>query len=326
MQDTPYELEIDLSGLAKAEWLTRLADTGEAHGHFQPLGQRHFAAFLDAGSTLLVSFETIQGMRALTESAEPLGWSMTRSRGWSSLTLVSQGDTWFRDRDVFGYFDALIDDGFFDEFDRILFYGAGPCGYAAAAFSVAAPGAEVLAIQPQATLDPRIAEWDDRFTHMRRTRFDDRYGYAPDMLDAATNVFILYDPSVELDAMHTALFTRPNVEKFRMRFMGAAIQTDLIQMKLLAPLLALFGDGALTTESFARLMRARRTHPPYLRRVLAEVDKQDRPALATMLCRNVVSRLDNAPRFSRRLNQLLRAANAGDTAANPPKPDTPAKF
>ena len=41
-------------------------------------------------------------------------------------------------------------------------------------------------MQPQATLDPRVAEWDDRFLHMRRTDFTDRYGYAPDMLDAAS--------------------------------------------------------------------------------------------------------------------------------------------
>lgn len=317
MQDTPQKIDTTLSGLSKAEWLTRLADTAETHGHFQPLGRRHLAAFVDSGSTLLVSFETVQGIRALTESAEPLGWQMTRAHGWSSLTLISEGDTWFRDRNVFGYFDALIDDGFFDEFDRILFYGAGPCGYAAAAFSVAAPGAEVLAIQPQATLDPRIAEWDDRFTHMRRTRFDDRYGYAPDMLDAASRAFILYDPSVELDAMHTALFTRPNVEKFRLRFMGSAIQGELIQMDLLVPLLALLGDGALNTHSFAALLRARRSHPPYLRGVLAALDQQDRPWLAAMLCRNVIARLENAPRFSRRLDQLERDAEDGKIAIPP---------
>jgi hypothetical protein len=50
--------------------------------------------------------------------------------------------------------------GFFDDFDQVVFYGAGQCGYAAAAFSVATPGATVVAIQPQATLDPRVTEWD----------------------------------------------------------------------------------------------------------------------------------------------------------------------
>ena len=63
---------------------------------------------------------------------------------------------WFRYPKVHAYFNRLVDDGFFDDLDKVVFYGAGPCGYAAATFSVAAPGATVVAIQPQATLDPRV--------------------------------------------------------------------------------------------------------------------------------------------------------------------------
>ena len=312
MQDTPNTLDQSLAGLDKAEWLTRMADIAEARGHFQPLGRGPLAAFVDDGSTLLVSFETIQGIRALSDSAQPLGWELVRSHGWSSLTLMSDGDTWFRNRDVYGYFDALIDDGFFEEFDRVIFYGAGPCGYAAAAFSVASPGATVLAIQPQATLDPRITEWDERFTHMRRTSFSDRYGYAPDMLDAAEQAFVIYDPQVELDAMHAALFTRTNVQKFRLRYMGSSIQSELIEMGCLLPLLTKAGSGKLDTLGFARLMRARRDYPPYLRGLLAAIDRKDRPWLATMVCRNVLARLKKAPRFARRLTQLEREAKDGN--------------
>ncbi|MDU8926684.1 phosphoadenosine phosphosulfate reductase [Alisedimentitalea sp. MJ-SS2] len=317
MQDTPNTFDTPLAGLDKAEWLNRLADIADERGHFQPLGQKHLAAFVDAGATLLVSFESIQGIRTLSDTAQPLGWELTRALGWSSLSVISEGDTWFRDPAVYGYFDALIDDGFFDEFDNIIFYGAGPCGYAAAAFSVAAPGATVLAIQPQATLDPRVTEWDERFVEMRRTSFTDRYGYAPDMLDAASHAYVIYDPQVELDAMHAALFTRPNVQKFRLRFMGSTIQTELLEMQLLFPLLARAGSDKLNTTNFARLMRHRREYPPYLRAVLAHVDRQDRPWLATMICRNVLKRFDHAPRFSRRLKQLEREARDGGVVIPP---------
>lgn len=318
MHDRPQEFEAPpMADLDKAEWLTRLADVAEEHGHFQPLGKHHLAAFVDAGSTLLVCFETLQGIRALSDEAQPLGWDCVRTRGWSSLTLISEGDTWFRDRHVFGYFDRLIDDGFFDEFDTIVFYGAGPCAYAAAAFSVSAPGARVLAIQPQATLDPRVTEWDDRFTEMRRTSFTDRYGYAPDMIDAAERAFVLYDPEVTLDSMHAALFTRPNVVKLRMRFMGSAIQSELIQMKLLVALIDRTVNDTLDTASFARLMRDRRDHPPYLRSLLAAIDRQDRPWLATMVCRSVLARRGRAPHFARRLKQLEREAKDGNFAIPP---------
>ena len=323
MQDMPNtsesSLETSLADHDKAQWLTRMADISETRGHFQPLGRRHLASFIDDGSTLLVTFETIQGIRALSDMAQPLGWELVRAHNWSSLTLMSDGDTWFRAPEVYGYFDALIDDGFFEEFDRVIFYGAGPGGYAAAAFSVASPGATVLAIQPQATLDPRISEWDERFTHMRRTSFNDRYGYAPDMLDAAQQAFVIYDPQVELDAMHAALFTRSNVEKYRLRYMGSSIQSELIEMECFVPLLLRAGTGKLDTLGFARMMRARRDYPPYLRGVLAAIDRQDRPWLATMLCRNALKRLGKAPRFARRLAQLEREAKDGNINIPPPR-------
>lgn len=63
---------------------------------------------------------------------------MVKTRQWSSLSLISEGDTWFRDPAVYRYFDRLVDDRFFEGFDEVLFFGAGPCGYAAAAFSVCA--------------------------------------------------------------------------------------------------------------------------------------------------------------------------------------------
>ncbi len=306
MQDTFNDFEADLADLTKREWLTRLAGVAQAHGFFQPLGKRHFAAHVRRGSTLLVTFESIQGMRALTESAEPLGWQMVRDNDWSHLCLASDGDTWFRDPKVIGLFDHMIDDGFFDDFETILFYGAGPCGYAAAAFSVAAPGARVLAIQPQATLDPRVTEWDDRFVEMRRKNFTDRYGYAPDMLDACDAAFVIYDPAETLDAMHAALFTRPGVTKLRMRFMGDAIQRDLMAMGQLYSLLDAMAEDALTVESFARMHRARRSHPPYLRRLMAALDGQERTDMVEVMARNITSRM-KAPRFQRRLAEIEAA-------------------
>jgi hypothetical protein len=293
----------DLTGLDKSGWTDRIMDEAQARGAADRLGRRHFAAFVKAGPVLLVSFETVQGMCSLTESARPLGWLMSQKMGWSSLLLASDGDTWFRDKDVYAYFDQLVDDGFFDEFDRVIFYGAGPCGYAAAAYSVTAPGARVLAVQPQATLDPAVAEWDDRFTDMRRLDFTSRYGYAPNMIDAAQQMHVIYDPDVTQDAMHAALFTAPNVAKYRMRYMGEALQTHLLYMKRLFPILQAVAEDRLTPRFFAGLYRARRNHLPYLRRLLSRLELKERPDLIRLLCQNVTARFQ-APRFQRRLRQL----------------------
>ncbi|OIQ34597.1 MAG: phosphoadenosine phosphosulfate reductase [Roseobacter sp. MedPE-SWchi] len=311
MQENLEILDEDLSGLKPAQWEKRLAALTEELGMFQPLGPKHCATFLDQGNTLLVTFETVQGIHNLSKLAQPLGFDMVKSQGWSHLGLLSSGDTWFRNDRVFGFFDQLIDDGFFDEFDNVIFYGAGPCGYAAAAFSVAAPGATVVAIQPQATLDPRMTEWDERFVEMRRVSFTDRYGYAPDMLDAAKQAFVFYDPYERLDAMHAALFARKNVARLRVPNLGAAVQTRMIEMDILSSILEQAASGDFNEAEFARLFRARRDNSSYLRSLMGRLDQFDRPFMQVLLCRNVVSRL-SAPRFRRRLQNLEKRAAEGD--------------
>jgi hypothetical protein len=292
-----------LSGLGRSDWIAEVEELASYDGYLSHLGKKHLAVFSEHGPSLLVSFETLQGIQALSPTAHPLGWEMVKSQGWSSLTLISDGDTWFRNAAVYAYFDRLVDDGFFDEFERVVFYGAGSCGYAAAAYSVVAPGARVLTIQPQATLAPDLTEWDTRFQEQRRVNFSDRYGFAPDMLEAAAQAYIVYDPTQIEDAMHAALFTRPNVTKLRMRHMGAAVQTDLLQMGILYDLLELAHDGRLSQRQFASIARARRTHLPYLRRLLTKLDQDGRTELVRLLCRNVNARM-RAPRFARRLESL----------------------
>lgn len=305
MSEAAFTIDTSLDGLPKSEWLLAVAEVAEEDGFFQTLGTKHHAVFVERKPTLLVTFETLSGMRALSSMSQPLGWEMVRNYGWSHLCIISEGDTWFRDPAVYACFDRLIDDGFFDEFEKVVFYGAGPGGYAAAAYSVAAPGAQVVAIQPQATLDPRVAEWDDRFKEMRRTDFTSRFGYAPDMLDAAEAAFILYDPKVALDAMHASLFTRPNVTKLRMRHMGLALQSELLQLDQLETLLSLAAEGTLNTVTFAQLYRSRRDHRNYLKALLVTLEADDRKRLILYLCRYVNARMQ-APRFVRR-QKLLEA-------------------
>ena len=305
MQDIPEGIDHPLPKDSRAAWMQALEQVAEEAGYFERLGERHFAAFCDAGTSLLVTFETTGGIGSLHEDARPLGWHLVERTGWSHLLIACKEDTWFRAETIYRYIDRLIDDGFFEDFEEVVFYGAGPCGYAAAAYSVAAPGARVLAIQPQATLDPRIAVWDDRFTDMRRTDFTSRYGYAPDMLEAADKAFVIYDQTEELDAMHAALFTRPNVTKLRMRLAGDALQTDLLAMGTLIPLIEALMRDELDEARFARLWRARRDYPPYLRNVLAALDVDNRLELVRALCRNVLARM-KAPRFARRLERLER--------------------
>ncbi len=305
--DYPSVLDISLSGLSWEEWLERLAAAMPPDGYAKSLGSKHGAVYIAGKQTLLVSFEAFDTLSDTSTDAQPIGWQMAKALGWSHLCLTCTGRTWFREGRVYGFFDELIDDGFFEEFDQVIFYGAGPCGYAAAAYSVASPGARVLAIQPQATLDPRLTEWDDRFRRMRRLDFTTRYGYAPDMLDAADKAFILYDPEIEEDAMHAALFKRSNVTRFRMRFMGPRLDQGLIRMKVLLRLLAQMSADKLDILSLARLFRVRREDPPYLKSALARLEDGGRLYLTAQFCNHVLQNTPG-PRFRRALRAAYERA------------------
>jgi hypothetical protein len=312
MSFDPKTFAPDLSRCSRTDWLSELRKIGDTHGFAEPLGRFHAGLFIDAGDTLLVTFETIAGVKALSETHTPQSFEMVRSHGWSALTVLCNGDTWFRDERVYGFFDQLADDGFFDEFENILFFGAGPCGYAAAAYSVAAPGARVLLLQPQATLDPRVTDWDDRFVEQRRMDFTTRYGYAPDMIDAADQVYVVHDPYERLDAMHSALFERRNVARYRVPFMGAALLGEFRALDILPAMMVAAAEAKLDVNTFAGLTRIRRKHLPYLRKLLYRLDALERYELSKMLCRYVGEHY-SAPRFRRRLEQL----EAMDAAADP---------
>lgn len=287
----------------RLQWLAMMDRLGEDSGDFLALGSRHWAFFVDENPILLVTFERLEAIMA-RPGQMPLGHDLARERGWSHLCLIADGETWYRDNRVYGYVDRLVDDAFFEDFDTVIFMGAGVEGYAAAAFSVAAPGCTVLAITPRATMDPALAGWDKRSRHARRLDFNSRYGYAPDMLEGARQAFVLFDPMVPEDAMHAALFRDRHVVALPLPRLGAPVDWALGHMHLFQPLVDAAVDGTLNRTSFARMWRARRNFGPYLRQLLTELEAGGRTALQLKLCRNVTSRL-NAPRFRKRLADLL---------------------
>ena len=291
-----------LSNLDRAAWLAQLEKVSLDHGVFETLGTQHMASYVEDGSALIVTFETATSIRKTNPREEPRGWSFVRDSGWSALTIVATADTWFRDPEVYAYFDRLIDGGFFDKFEEILFYGIGQGGYAAAAFSVSAPGARVLALQPQATLDPRLTGWDTRFMAQRRLSFTDRFGFAPDMIEATEQAVIVYDPQNKLDAMHAALFRRDNALILRAPRLSARIDRDFDQMNLMEDLIEATMEGAMDDKVWSRLWRARQRHLPYLRTTLLKLEKAERHALAARLCHQVL-RWTNRPMFQRKLDE-----------------------
>lgn len=289
-------------GLSQNEWLDKIEDIALDHGDFEPLGPDHSAIMIQGGDKILVTFERIDDVRNQVNQDTPLSWQLQSGQDWTVLTILGSGESWFRHRAVYEYFDKLIDDGFFDQFETVVFYGSGACGYAATAYSVSAPGATVIAMSPQATLDPSRAGWDPRFVGARRTDFTSRFGFAPHMAEAAEKVFVFYDPEESLDAMHAALFSGDNVIPVKCRYFDGQIEIFLRRMEVLPGLIQMAMRDRLTRKIISRGLRERRNYLPYLRRLLGAVDNAERTYLTALLCRAVLDRI-NAPRFHRRLGQ-----------------------
>lgn len=302
------------------EWLDLMDQIADEDGYFEHLRPRHWAFFVDAGPNLLVTFEALDDIRA-RPSQMPLGHDLAKERGWSHLCLIAEGATWYRDSRVYGYFDRLVDDAFFEDFDQVMFMGAGIQGYAAAAFSVAAPGATVVLISPRATQNPAIAGWDRRDLKARKLNFQSRYGFAPDMVEGAGRVYVIHDPSIAEDAMHAALFKGKHVTHLKTPYLGGRVDWAFSHMQLWEPLVQAAANGSLSRQSFAKIWRARRKFGPYLRGLLAIAGESGHLKREKWICRGVTNQI-SAPTFRKRLNEILAIeAEAAATAALAELPD-----
>lgn len=310
MQDPQLTIETSLTNLEANDWFAAIDDICEDHGFFEQLGSGHFAGFLEAGNKLLVTFENAETIRACNTDAEPRGFAYARHDGWSHLALISSTESWFRDEAVYDFFDRMIDDGFFDDFEKIVFYGANGGGYAAAAYSVAAPGATVIALRPQATLDPQTTGWDLRYKVQRIADFSTRYGYAPEMIEAAETVFIAFDPMQRLDAMHAALFRKPHVVMLPCPLLGPQLDRAFDRLNIHDVMIKLAMDGSLARRRFMQLLRARRYDQTYVRALVTWLINTNHTQLARRVCKYMLQRGQTA--F---FDETLRALSGGRTDA-----------
>lgn len=297
--------EVQTEGISMAEWQENLRSLGEAEGFYRRLGDEHTALYSERGSTLVVTFDNLDHVYGRAEDRLPWGYSFTKANNWSTLGLMAHGWTWYRDQAVFDFFDELRETGFFEQFDKVVFYGASMGAYAACAFSAAAPGCDVIAISPQATLDRRVTSWETRYRKVWKRNFNDRYGFAPDMVASARKVTLFYDPISHLDAMHVALFQGDNTRKILCRNMGHRIASLWMGMGILKPIVEGTITDSISETEIYRLFRARHTNGRYQKEMLSRLSQSGRHDLLVRYCRHVVS-TRRAPHFRRAMKESLK--------------------
>jgi hypothetical protein len=260
---------------------------------FYRANSKHSVLFIPRGDTLVVTFDNLDIAMTKREDRRPWGFSFIEKQGWSMLGVMANGWTWYRDPWLFDQFDDLVASGFFARFARVVFYGASMGGYAACAFSPACPGADVVAISPQSTLDKRLVPWETRYKTAWGADFSGKYGDGARVSSSARQVSILYDPYEPLDAAHVARFAAPNVRPLRTPLLGHRLGSSLHQMGILQPITLGALNGTLSEAEFYRMLRARKTFGRYQRELFKRALKRGRPDLARRLARWVLTRGDN---------------------------------
>ncbi len=253
----------------------------------------HSFLYIPRGDTLVVTFDNLDIAMTKREDRRPWGFSFIEKQGWSMLGVMANGWTWYRDGWVSDQFDELAASGFFKRFSRVVFYGASMGGYAACAFVAACPGADVVAISPQSTLDRRLVPFETRYKTAWGRDFSGRYGDAAEASKAGGRVTILYDPYEPLDAAHVARFTGGNVVRLRAPLMGHRLGSSLHQMGILSQVTLGALNGTLSEADFYTALKARKGFVRYQRELFKRALAKGHPGLARKLGRFVLTRGTN---------------------------------
>ncbi len=173
--------------------------------------------FEPGDQNLLVSFDNLA---TLDQPYPRLPWlhRAARGQGYSLLGMQSMAKDWFRNPDAPKLIKGLVRNGFFAEFDHILFVGASMGAFGALNFAPLVDGARVLAFSPQSTMNATIAPFEARFPWAVRNSD----WKTPQYLDAAAAVpylagaTVAFDPYVEEDRLHAMRLQADTVDLIKL--------------------------------------------------------------------------------------------------------------
>jgi pimeloyl-ACP methyl ester carboxylesterase len=228
------------------------------------------ALYYKRSSTLVVSFDNMKS-RDAPGLIFPWGYKFIADQGYSHLGIIMQRRCdWFRQPDLEDYFDQLREDGFFDQFERVIFYGASMGGYGALSYAAAVPGSDVVAFSPQTSLDQKVVPFETRYRDgfgrgkWRKSRYADAVKGA----QAARRVTVFADPTHRLDAAHVARLPKENLVFARCPSSGHNSARLMKFMGCLGDVVLQAFDGTLTEEDFYRTWRANRSTQALARIIL----------------------------------------------------------
>ena len=244
-------------------WLDDLRPGAEGEGFFEK-NLRHSLMFIKRPSDrLLVTFDNLSNVNDDSVMREPWAYKFASDGGYSHLGVMAHVSDWYRDGDLIRRFQGLVAQGFFEGYERVVFAGVSMGGYASLAFSSLVPGAHVVAINPQSTLDPDLVPWETRYENGQRQDWTLPLADGAALTVGAGRVNVFYDPFFELDQLHVDRFHGDNIRIFKCWFSNHKTAVFLRKIGALKAVMTHCIMDELTAPEFYRLYRERRYLPWY---------------------------------------------------------------
>ena len=261
-------------------WFAEIYPGGDGRGWMEKR-ERHAMVFAERDArTLVVAFDNIGPVNDLSFKREPWAWKFVHDRGHSYLGVMARRKVWYRDPEIIGWMEDLSARGVFSRYERVVLCGTSMGAFAALAFAPLAPGCVSIAFNPQATLDPALVPWEERWRSGRMADWSLPYSDAGAGARAASRAFVVYDPFFDGDRRHAERIQGPDVVKLKCWFGNHFTPVFLKKLGLLKPIMEGAIDGTLTADGWYRMARARRTLPWYAKGLTAAAEERGHPQLA----------------------------------------------
>lgn len=243
------------------------------------------AMFARGNKQLIVSFCNLASFQ--DEQRMPWLYGKSQQYGWSILGIMAKKKDWYRNNSAPEIILKLVAEGFFLEFDRIVFTGTSMGGFAALTLSSLVPGSQVLAFSPQSTLDAPLVPFDKRYKWARKNT-DWIY---PELKDAAQltqvseKIFIVLDPMIPEDRQHVDRISPDNLVRLNCRFMGHTLPNSLKRAGVLDHLICSVMDDNFSQKGFYMEFRSgRRNMITWRKSLINSAIERDHPRLALAVC------------------------------------------
>ncbi|WP_135507350.1 glycosyltransferase family 2 protein [Roseovarius aestuariivivens] len=304
----------DTEAPAIPRWFDELRPGGDGEG-FMERHLRHSLMFVKRPvNRLLVTFDNLSNVSDTSPDREPWAFKFAKDANISHLGVMAHVADWYRDADLIARFEKLRDEGFFDGYDRVTFAGVSMGGYASIAFASLVPGAHVVSINPQSTLNMDIVPWETRYEGGRRQDWTLPLSDAAALTGELGCVNIFYDPYHELDRQHVSRFSGDNIRIFNCRYSVHKTAVFLRKIDALKPVMHAAVFETIDEVEFYRLYRGRRDLRWFRGSVIAYFNDKGREEVAARFTQAFRKRLRAKTRREDRAAEQDAAAPAVERA------------